>query len=172
MEPFRFRVTFDENVIRGMRNFFIPAGFRYTFYIAGGIFLISLAINLIDKHLEGVTNALFCLFICIMGLFVYPRLAMRTQKRRLFENHSNGCMIYECVFEEDGVHIFNVSDGGKGITEYRHYTRCVETKDLFVLSTKGRQYIVIPKEDMDLERRAQFIRFLCTHCPNLKKIKK
>ena len=169
MGPFRFRMTLDEDVLKELRPCFVPAGWRNVFRIAAVFFLIGVVIHWNDETSEGLQKSVFYLSICAIYLFAVPWRSVRIQRQRLREN---GGANSEYAFEEDGIHISYASSGAQYIVDYVHYARFAETKNLFYMETKGRQYIVIPKEAMDSERRTQFLRFVREHCPNLKGIKK
>lgn len=162
-----FRYTLDEGMIADFYKTWPPVWFKAM----AGILSAGMILMGIDEFNAGYPMTAFaCAALALLPGWL-PLAVRRNRKilsRRLLECYPQGRFECECIFEEDAVRVKNLTSGGDGQIEYIHFRRINESKLLFLLETKARQVIFIPKEGMDAGQQAQFTKFLFSHCQHLK----
>lgn len=167
MQYYVFRYTVDEELLREFYKGWPPIWLKALY---AGV-AVYLAVDGIRSLRSGsYIAAVACLFVAFLvgwGLFQFYRGA-RLQRKRLLEI-TPGHHDVEYVFGEEGVVLRNLTSGGELYVEYIRFTRLSESGMMFLLQTKAKQCVLIPKADMSAEQRGQFTQFLFTHCPKLRR---
>ena len=114
----------------------------------------------------GAASIVLAVFLLIFGLFS-PRRSARRRIRRLKETYAEIPTLI-CDFEEDGIAL-RTDKAEAGVRfAYSAIRRCTETKDLFVLLTKEKQFFSVEKQRLEHIDEAGFRAFICAKCPKAK----
>ena len=114
----------------------------------------------------GAAGVVLAVLLLIFGLFT-PRRSARRRIRRLKETYGEIPTLI-CEFEEDGVALrSDRADAGVRFA-YPAIRRCAETKDLFVLLTKEKQFFSVEKQRLEYVDEAGFRALIRAKCPKAK----
>ena len=113
-----------------------------------------------------VACILFAVFLLLWGLFA-PRRSARRRIRKLKETFASVPTL-TCDFCEDRIAL-RADEAETGIRyPYTAIRRCTETRDLFVLVTKEKQFLSVEKHRLALIDDAGFRTLIREKCPKAK----
>ena len=103
------------------------------------------------------------LFVVLLPIFYFRNLkqAAKLYFKRVFESTGANELELEISFNDDKVTIFCVATKGTSFIEYENIARLEETKNMYVVFTKAKQFIAISKNELvGKSERKKFIKFI------------
>jgi len=110
------------------------------------------------------------LFTILVPIFYIRNLkqAAKLHFKRIHESTGTNELELEISFNDDRVTIFCIATNGTSFVEYENFARIAETKNMYVIFTKARQFIVISKDELvEKSERKRFIKFIASKMEKL-----
>lgn len=111
---------------------------------------------------------LLAVFLLIGEQFILPNKYIKINLQRLTENTNKKESKYTTSFEENGLKIQNHSTNGTITINYDNFSKLVETKHTYSLFTRANQFAPIFKENLEITKQEDLIKFVKEKCPKIK----
>ncbi len=140
----------DEALINEQKNYLMNPSRKLLIYVA---MLIALVVGVLFLV---ISNDWLLFGICMTGcliFFIEGRISMKNAVKinlqRMEELTGHPYIDYETSFEEDGIHVHNVSTDANVIVRYADLVIFSETSHIYMMMTKGWQMIPIFKDKLE-----------------------
>ena len=108
-------------------------------------------------------------FVIGMLVFISPRRTVKTTLQRIKETTGEDQLELVTSFTDESIKIHYVKSGNDSQLGYDSITRFVDTKDLYILFSKGQQFVLVNKDTLTRENENDdFVRFIKEKCKNVK----
>lgn len=129
-----------------------------TVHVIAVIFLVLAVVTFFRNNFgtAAITCGIYILGALGIEIILYRarKKAVKTSKIRWMENTKGQNMVFHYRFDEDVLHIQNITSGGHMDMAYDNFKKYIETEHYALLLTKGRQYVALEKavaQEHDIE---------------------
>ena len=169
MDQYRTSGVIDEAAMKEIIGIFIPAWYRR---LTGTCCVICLLLSLffgLSVEKVGFT----CFFLVSAALFAsYPAIHRRRYYKmaiaRMSEQAGSLSIRQESFFNVDGLAVHSLETDGSILLHYDTLAFVRESRHYYTVMTKGQQFTLIFKNDLNDEQKRNFLPDLKQRCPKLK----
>jgi hypothetical protein len=165
MDCFKIESTVNKDTYIELTWHLIPI----TVKIAMIIILIGCAGSAIGGHYEAAFTGLTMVIIFSLSTLFFHKRDIKTKLQRQQECEGTSELKLAISFLDENIKIHNLRAGGTIYMKYDSIVKLAETKNLYVLFTKAKQFIAVNKTILFQEQKNNdFIRFVKDKCINVK----
>lgn len=168
MDQYRTSGFLNEKNLNEVKRFFILP----QHWFISAIFAILCVILAVLNFLAWNTTIAFLCAIVFTALVMMPYLGYRQSVKvildRIRENCPDGRQEAESYFDQEGIHLRNLTNGANSVLAYSSLAYVGQSKNLFFIMTKSQQFFLVFKDCLTQEQQESFLPFLKEHCPKLK----
>lgn len=134
-----------------------------------GAFVGLAVVALIFKSYINMAILLVAALLFAAEYAIIIRKNIKRNVAQLRETTNMDACNYTTSFSDAGVEVENQATGAQATIAYDNIVRLVETKNLYMLSTKANQLVIVNRTAIDgAGQREDFLRFLRERCGNVR----
>lgn len=157
----------NEDALEEFKKYIIPSIFRR---IIMGLVIVCIMFAVISLLVSKFYVFVFLILSAIFAgeYFLMINISKKRCIKQIEETIGKREVKYKVYFDEEGVIVNNLGTNAKANMKYGVFKRVSETKNLYVMFTKGNQFVLIFKDCLDNNQKEEFEIFIKEKCRKIK----